>query len=439
MGDIDRCRHDNPSPPPSRQTEAAESRNTARAADPPAGGGETKPVTIGFAISKLRHTPSKEVKAEERRRWKALRSGLHPGTGERLRPGDEKSLKSMERYRLQMHREAQRDAPWTSKMAMGHYDQVPSDYHQRFLDPLLDRSFVKRIAGGIDAELIRLASQRREEEALCELRNQVHRAATTFITNVWKDSWETHEYGTGIGRLDDPQLMQTEAERLLSIYGPRLVDQVGFLSEYNRNLELFSPTLTPRDFERADLLARVALPMQFCTGFDAYQADNINALRRYAGSLLLQWNKDFSKTKNPVFAWKAYRTARQCGVDVPDWVLDALESTAEAINELGERVDEGEALGKEADEVGRALGFGNKPRGTTGLFAAANQLERDRDIYFAVMDWIEERRSEHSDRRPKLSVAYAEVAQEFNCSASKVGEAYRRMKDYAGGEQESDE
>jgi hypothetical protein len=49
---------------------------------------------------------TEEEKAEEERRLREVRAGRHPDTGERLKPGDRKTLKPREVYELQIQREA---------------------------------------------------------------------------------------------------------------------------------------------------------------------------------------------------------------------------------------------------------------------------------------------------------------------------------------------
>jgi hypothetical protein len=94
------------------------------------------------------------------------------------------------------------------------------------------------------------------------------------------------------------------------------------------------------------------------------------------------------------------------------------------IRDIGEEEQPGQRL-TEAELVGKAIGFRTGGKGQTGWFAHAKQLQRDRAIYFRVVEWLAEGKS------PKLTCAYAEVAEEFGVDASTVRRAYRRFKDYA--------
>ena len=57
--------------------------------------------TVAIAIARLSHARSEEETAEENRRWTAIKSNRHPDTGERLRPGDEKALRPLEKIGAQ--------------------------------------------------------------------------------------------------------------------------------------------------------------------------------------------------------------------------------------------------------------------------------------------------------------------------------------------------
>jgi DNA modification methylase len=157
------------------------------------------------------------------------------------------------------------------------YDQVAE---RRFLEPLFDPAFVSRITGCGNAELTVRATVRHDQEAISALRDQVNTAATGLITELWRDPGQLYRSATATEFPCDSMLMQTEAQRLLSIYGPRIVDQTGFLVEQHRNLGLFAPSMTATSFERSDLLARVALQPTFPTDFVGYDLANIEALER---------------------------------------------------------------------------------------------------------------------------------------------------------------
>jgi hypothetical protein len=317
------------------------------------------------------------------------------------------------------------------------YDRMAQiDRQRRFLDPLLDRDFVNRITGGVSSDLLRRAAELRDPIALGTLQETVQTAATARITEHWKFAsappWSSiiaKEAVLGFGR--DVSRMALEADRMLSIYGPWISEQTHFLTEYQSNLGLFQPGgLDAGAFQGADLLARVALPTHLLPGFEGYEFVRVERLRDYARARLIELKNDFEREPNPVFVWEALSIARSYGVEEPDWVLDHLADVADNICDIAEVDQAGRRL-TEAELVGKALGFSQRGKGQTGRFAHAKQMQREKEIYFRVDEWLSEQRARNPKARPKLSSAYAEIAGEFGVDASTIGRAYRRLKKYA--------
>src|SRR5260221_7844627 len=74
--------------------------------DGPAESPETKARVAVLKLSALRaRALTEEEEAENHRRLKEIRAGRHPDTGQRLRPGDRKTLKPREVWELQMQRD----------------------------------------------------------------------------------------------------------------------------------------------------------------------------------------------------------------------------------------------------------------------------------------------------------------------------------------------
>ncbi len=319
--------------------------------------------------------------------------------------------------------------------------QAELDRQRRFFDPVFDPNFVMRIAGSVDHDLIRRASELHDSLALQTLTQKVEAAATIRMTEFWKLS--PGALGTSSflaaqaarGFQNDMSIMTGEAVRMLSIYGPSIAEQTYFLTEYQLNLGLFrAGRLDAGAYQGADLLARVVLPSDILPPFDDYQEFRIERLRSYGTSLLIELEEDFQREPNPVFVWKAFRTAESCGVEIPEWVLDRIAEVAERICDLGEEDTVSEHTLTEAERIGKALGFSQGGKGTTGRFAHAKQIERDRAMYYQVEDWMAEQRLHNP--KPKLTRAYAEIADQFGVEATMVGRAYRRMRGYVRREED---
>jgi hypothetical protein len=482
-------------------------------AEPPA----TKVPVASLKLSKLcARELTDEEKAKRDRRLKEIRAGRHPDTGQRLKPGDRKTLKPREIFELQRYLDAKLmryGAPYLSdfnrsmleaqehRRAIGtsicstpipdyldlamhayqqqlsvppspdnplvgdqfreHYLRQPSmdasfhntandlacdrvaqiDHRRRFLDPLLDPDFVRRITVGVSSDLLRNVTEQRDAFALRTLQEKVESAATMRMIEHWTIAaggpWSSilaKEAAAGFGQ--DRNIMAREAERMLSIYGPSIAEQNHFLTEYHSNLGLFqSSGLRAGAFEGADLLARIALPTDLLPGFDEYQSVRIERLQAYARAQLSELEDDFEREPNPVFVWEAFRLAQSYGAELPDWVVDHIGDVADTIHDICEEDQAGRKL-TEAELVGKALGFSQGGRGQTGWFAHAKQVQRDKDIYFRVEEWMSEQKLQNPTRRPKLSSAYAEVAAELGLDASTIGRAYRRIKSYIRGDDE---
>jgi hypothetical protein len=124
----------------------------------------------------------------------------------------------------------------------------------------------------------------------------------------------------------------------------------------------------------------------------------------------------FARDRNPVHVWEAFKFARRYGIKRPDWVENYLADVADLILEIRDEVAGGKPVGREADRVGKALGFVHNP-GKTGWFELAANLKRDRAAY------VEVRRRVAAMTKPEF--AYVEVAKLMNISASTAGRSYR--------------
>lgn len=181
---------------------------------------------------------------------------------------------------------------------------------------------------------------------------------------------------------------------------------------------------------RADLLARPYLPVETTLSpLFEYMASDIEAASAYAESALLDLEADYERGKNPVHAWEAVALADSCGLPVPAWALDYLAQAACQIISLREDVIEAKSrgrnrpLGRETEQVAKALGFG-VGRGRGGWIETAAVLEVDRDIYQRVL--------EATGRGTPLTLAYEDVAAVMGVSRSKVQSAWTRVRKLRG-------
>ena len=220
----------------------------------------------------------------------------------------------------------------------------------------------------------------------------------------------------------DEAARDREAERLLSVYGPDLPQRIRFLQTYVEILELFARWNTD-SYERADLLARfdmAGIPEALATNFKGYGRYNVQKVRSYGRSVLNDLEDDFRREGNPVHAWEALKLVRSYGLRPPLWVRDYLARGADGIMGIRDAVSSGQSAGREADRVGKALGFATDGTGRGGRFSHAVTLERNRRIYRKVKEKLAVER--------KLDRAYDKAAEELGMSRSMVVRGYSRIR-----------
>lgn len=325
----------------------------------------------------------------------------------------------VETFMLQ-HKDAVDAALGTYRDVRAHLDTF--EQHRRYVDPLMDQAFVHRMVPDVDNDLVRRAAELADADAMRHLREQVDASAITRITSGWAE-WERHAGGLAATKtfVTDASLMVGEAQRMLAVYGPTIAEQPSFLTEYRANLALFQGFgFAEAAMERADLLSRLALPTGLVTGFDGSDPATVTRVRRYRELELIELEEDFKREGNPVFIWQAIAIARRYGIELPEWVLEYLAASADSLLDIREEVADGKRAGKEAERVGKVLGFGTDGPGQGGWFKHATILERDRNVFFEIGDRL--------GAGMKLDFAYDEVARALGTSRSTVVRAYLRIK-----------
>ena len=105
----------------------------------------------------------------------------------------------------------------------------------------------------------------------------------------------------------------------------------------------------------------------------------------------------------------------------PDWVMAYFADAADRVMAIRDEIGEGKRIGREAERVGKALGFGMSGRGSTSLFARSFKLQRDREIFWSVSAKVE--------GGTKLDFAYDEVMREMGLgSRAMVVRAYLSIR-----------
>lgn len=132
---------------------------------------------------------------------------------------------------------------------------------------------------------------------------------------------------------------------------------------------------------------------------------------------------------NPLDVWEAIDWACRAGMELPEWIMSYLGAAAGAIVSLCET---GQRVPKQAERVGKILGFGVKGPGRNSCFEELALREDDRQIYFAVSRITRPIIKRSADGKQvfhagvKLDVAYDIVAREWEVDRSTVVRACSR-------------
>jgi hypothetical protein len=131
---------------------------------------------------------------------------------------------------------------------------------------------------------------------------------------------------------------------------------------------------------------------------------------------------EFERAPNPMLPWSAIIWARQGGLDIPGWIIDHLHDKAVVLSKIIN-----DDVGEEAEEVGRALGFGAEGKGKTAAGAKLRQHPRDFEIAVHIADLI--RQDLMRQGVAKETAAITETATALSVSSAT---AYRAHKNYSG-------
>ncbi len=129
----------------------------------------------------------------------------------------------------------------------------------------------------------------------------------------------------------------------------------------------------------------------------------------------------YEETGNPVLPWIAVREAARVARPIPEWAMDYLVICGERINKLTNENHRGR---REAEEVGKALGFGGRGQGRTSVFQETALDDRDLRIAVHVAGEM--------DTGKTAENSIATVAERFSLSVDTVERAYHGKKGEPG-------
>lgn len=151
-------------------------------------------------------------------------------------------------------------------------------------------------------------------------------------------------------------------------------------------------------------------------GIDISQPDWQPKWRRLALSRL---GESYAANFNPILPWVGLRFAMDSEMPIPAWVLGYFYESAGILNQLVH--DRKRETRKEAESVGRMLGFGAGGKGQTSAFRETTLNDRDAKIAIQVVcgmevnGWSQEK-------------SIGEVARDHHLSEPTVERAYDRYR-----------
>jgi len=138
-------------------------------------------------------------------------------------------------------------------------------------------------------------------------------------------------------------------------------------------------------------------------------------------SILQSLKTDYDRDANPVHAWEAVASASRVGIAPPDWAFRVAVAAADSIVEIRDNAAAGTPVNREAECVGKALGFGaDSPGRSKGPLMQAALQKRDRSIQSKV--------DRERSAGTKLDFAYLKVAETMGISSSTVRRAYKSQR-----------
>ena len=292
----------------------------------------------------------------------------------------------------------------------------------RYFDSLLDCNSVGGMTAAGVENLMRQPGMLPNPDR--RIQDQVDSAATLRISQHWGGVDQTHADANTIALATaftrDPFAMASAASGMQSIYGPTVAEQTRLLAEFQVNVGPFeSGGLTALAYERTEILARIARKGSFATGFDGYEPVHVERMQWNARDMLRELEADFNRDRNPVHVFEALALALRHEISMPEWVKKYLGDTADLILNIRKEVAAGKPVFREAERVGKALGFGTEGPGRSGWFKQATMLERDRAIYCGVVDEL--------GLGNQLDHAYDNLSKFQKVSRSTIVRAYLRI------------
>jgi hypothetical protein len=127
----------------------------------------------------------------------------------------------------------------------------------------------------------------------------------------------------------------------------------------------------------------------------------------------------FEQTGDPLAPWQMITWAAVNDYSLPEWVIQYFRGAARKLNDVVMQAAKTGSVKREAEAVGKALGFGHKAAGQTTLTKEA--ALRDRDLKIAVLV------AKQIENNVKPDAAIFDVAKSLGIKESKVARAFKNF------------
>jgi hypothetical protein len=140
------------------------------------------------------------------------------------------------------------------------------------------------------------------------------------------------------------------------------------LDTYVAVLDWNSDLICNRSIRAADILTRIQEVAKPLGGFETYDVAAVEYARWIIRRVVNDIQTDVVSTQNPIFAWWGLRMVHVARLSTPRWITNYLSVAATRISKILDEVHAGGSIGKEAERVGKALGFSIEGPGQGGWF-----------------------------------------------------------------------
>jgi hypothetical protein len=127
----------------------------------------------------------------------------------------------------------------------------------------------------------------------------------------------------------------------------------------------------------------------------------------------------FEQTRDPLAPWRVITWAAANDFPLPEWVIQYLRGAAQKLNDVVVQAAKTGSVKREAEAIGKALGFGHQRAGQTSLTKTTALRDRDFKIAMRVAEQIE--------NNVKPDAAIIDVAKSLGITEAMTNRAFKEF------------